>query len=244
MTTQTLQTTGTAAMPRVNLMPPEIGQAERFRQIQIGLGAAVVAAIAIVAALYWNAHSAVSSAKDELAAAQAQNTTLTAQLRSLDSVKETFAAVQARQAMLTQAMGQEVRWSFVLNDLAFRIPNNVWLTGLTVTETPPAAAAPTGGSLTGEVAEEAAAAVPIGTITFSGVGLKHNDVAVWLDALAKQKNFLNPTFSTSTEAVLLGHPTVTFGSSVTLTSLALSHRYDAPAATTPTTSSSLGTTTP
>jgi Tfp pilus assembly protein PilN len=231
VTTQTLHTTTNAAMPRVNLMPPEIGEAARFRQVQIGLGAAVVAAIAIVAALWWNAHSGVSSAKQELEAAQAQNVSLTAQLRSLDSVKETFAAVQARQTMLSTAMGNEVRWSFVLNDLAFRIPNNVWLTNMTVQEAAPAPAAAGPTSLAGGTSTEAAP-VPIGTLSFTGIGLKHDDVAVWLDALAKQKNFLDPIFSNSTESAIGERKTVNFASSVTLTSGALSHRYDVPAATT------------
>jgi Tfp pilus assembly protein PilN len=229
MTTQTLQGTANAAMPRVNLMPPEIGEAVRFRQIQIALGAAIVAAVAIVAALYWNAHSSVASAKDELAAAQAQNAGLQSKLRSLDSVKETFAAVQARQTMLSQAMGKEVRWSFVLNDLAFRIPNNVWLTNLTVDESASGAATP--GTTSGASGTaDATAPKPIGTLSFTGVGLKHNDVAVWLDALAKQKNFVDPIFSNSTEADLNGRKTVNWSSSVTLMSGALSHRYDAPTA--------------
>ena len=36
--------------------------------------------------------------------------------------------------MLQQAMGQEVLWSYVLNDLSLRIPSNVWLTGVQATE--------------------------------------------------------------------------------------------------------------
>jgi Tfp pilus assembly protein PilN len=157
-------------------------------------------------------------------------------------VAQTFAAVEARQAMLSQAMGSEVRWSGVLSDLSIRMPSNVWLTGLTVAETPPAAAAAPAAQTLGGAAPAASGPVPIGTLTFSAFGLKHDDVAAWLDAMAKEPKFSNPTFTSSTETDIGQHPAVSFSGVVTLNSTALSGRYAAPAGaaasatTTPTTS--------
>ena len=54
----------------------------------------------------------------------------------------------------------------------------------------------------------------IGTVTFSGVGFNHDDVAVWLESLAKQKGYANPYFSTSTEALIGTRTTVNFASTV------------------------------
>lgn len=229
MTAPTLQTAPmTAAPPRVNLMPPEIAEAARFRQVQVILAGAVLLAVVLVGFLYWNAHSKVASAKSDLQSAQDAHAGLQSKLASLSSVSATFAAVQSRQALLAGAMGREVRWSFLLNDLSFRMPSNVWLTSMTVSETAPAASS-TGPSTLGGSTSVSTAPVPIGSIGFTGVGFKHDDVAAWLDAMAKEKSFLNPLFSSSTESTIANRPVVNFGGSVTLTSTALSGRYTAPA---------------
>jgi Tfp pilus assembly protein PilN len=234
--------------PRVNLMPPEIAEAARFRQIQVLLGAGVGLAVVVVALLYLNAHSKVSTARDELDQAVQQQASLQVKLNSLDSVAQTFAAVQARQSLLNQAMGNEVRWSSLLSDLSIRMPSNVWLTGLTVTESQPAAAAPASPQTLGATTPAATGPVPIGSVSFTAVGLKHDDVATWLDAMAKETKFSNPTFSSSTEATIAAHPVVNFAGTVVLNSLALSGRYAVPASTsaaptgtTPTTTGAPGT---
>ena len=38
-----------------------------------------------------------------------------------------------------------------------------------------------------------------GTVTFQGKGYTHNDVAAWLDSLAKQTGYDQPYFTESTE---------------------------------------------
>ncbi len=50
-----------------------------------------------------------------------------------------FAAVAAAQAQLQLAMGNEVRWSFFLNDLALTMPSGVSLDTLALTSPPPGA---------------------------------------------------------------------------------------------------------
>ncbi len=66
-------------------------------------------------------------------------------------------------------------------------------------------------------------------MTFTGVGFAHDDVAVWLESLAKQKGYANPYFANSTEALIGTRKVVNFTSTTTLTSAALSGRYTAPA---------------
>lgn len=246
MTTQTVQSAGTGTMPRVNLMPPEIAEAARFKQIQAGLGAAVVGALVIGGLLYMHERSGVSDAKQALESAQQTNASLQTKLASLDSVKQTFAAVQARQSMLATAMGAEVRWSFILNDLSFRMPANVWLTNMSVAQTPPPPPTTTGSSTLGGSTTAAPSVVPIATINFTGIGFKHDDVAAWLDSLAKEKSFIDPFFGSSAESLIGTHPVVNFSSSVTVDSLAESGRYTAPTPTGPTSTNppAAGTTTP
>jgi Tfp pilus assembly protein PilN len=203
------------SLPRVNLLPPEIAETRRFRRIQMGLGGAVLGAVGIVALLYVAASSSVSSAQTDLDAANAKNSTLQAETVKYRDVTAVYARAAAAQAMLTQAMGEEVRYSQFLNDLSLSVPENVWLKNVTFAQgTAPAAAGAT--------------APGVGTVTFTGVGFKHDDVAVWLESLASQKGYANPYFTTSTEALLGTRKTVNFSSTVTLTPAAYSGRFTKP----------------
>jgi Tfp pilus assembly protein PilN len=132
-----------------------------------------------------------------------------------------YAQVDAAEAQLSQAMGKEIRWSFFLNDLSLKTPNKVWLTEMTVTQVDPsqsvAAAATTAGGtyLT----------PGIGSVQFRGHASAHNDVAAWLDALAKQKGYAQPYFTNSTKEKIGDTPAVSFDSKVSITEDALSKRY-------------------
>jgi Tfp pilus assembly protein PilN len=177
------------------------------------MGGAVVLSVAIVGLLYTHAKGGVSSAQDAVTAAQTTNASLNTKLSSLSTVQQTYDEVQAKQQLLQTAMGPEIRWSYILNDLSLRVPSNVWLTSVSATE--------------GGVGGAAASTDPgaIGNISFSGTAMKHDDVAAWLDSLAKEKGFTNASFSNSTEGAIGERKVVNFGTSVDLDSSALSNRY-------------------
>jgi Tfp pilus assembly protein PilN len=217
VSTQTVQTAGIAAMPRVNLMPPEIAEAERFRRLQLAMGGAVVVSAVLVGALYQQARSGISSAQSQVTTADNQKTTLQTKLNGLSSVSQTYASVQAKQVLLQQAMGQEIRWSYLLNDLSLRIPSNVWLTTIQASETTAGDpnATPVAGATPGA----------LGTVSFNGVAFKHDDIAAWLDALAKEKGLTNSTFSSSQEIEIGPRFVEAFTSSAELSPGALSNRY-------------------
>jgi Tfp pilus assembly protein PilN len=116
-------------------------------------------------------------------------------------------------------MGQEVRWSYFLNDLSLTIPRHVWLNTMTVSSN--AATVPTPGTY---------AAPGIGTVIFEGQAYSHNDVAAWLESLAKQKGYTQPYFSDSTvQPIGSNSHAVKFSSQVIVTEDALSGRYIAKA---------------
>ena len=204
------------SLPRVNLLPPEIAETRRVRRIQIGLGGAVLGAVGVVALLYVAASSSVSSAQTDVDAATAKNTQLQAETVKYRDVTAAYDRAAAAQAMLTQAMGEEVRYSRLLTDLSLSVPENVWIKNLTFSQAPVSAAL--GSSVSG-----------IGSMTVSGVGFKHDDVAVWLESLAGQKSYTNPYFTSSTEALLGTRKIVNFSSTATLTPAAYSGRYTKPA---------------
>jgi Tfp pilus assembly protein PilN len=222
MTTSATETTTTlVALPRVNLLPPEIGAARRLRKLQVGLGAGVGASVLVVGALVLAAAAQVSDAQDDLDTSKAQGTALQAESNKYAEVPAVYAAVDAKEAQLSLAMGKEIRWSYFLNDLSLITPGKVWLTTLTVAENvdpaPVAAPAPVAGA--------PAAPTGIGTVTVSGNGLQHNDVAAWLRALAGQEGLSNPYFTRSDQTDVGVDKAVTFDSQAVLTDEALSNRY-------------------
>lgn len=208
---------GPVVLPRVNLLPPEIAEGRRLRRIQYGLGAAVLGAVGLVAAGFVLASGAAGSAQSEVDAARAENSKLTAESAKFSSVTAVYAQAAAAQGMLTQAMGQEVRYSRLLSDLSLSVPQNVWLTQLTYSQTPPSQ--PTLGM----------PGTGIGTMTVTGKAFSHDDVAVWLESLAGQKSLQNPYFSSSTESLIGTRKAVDFTSTAALTPDALSGRYTKPA---------------
>ena len=208
--------TGLATLPRVNLLPPEIEEQKRFRRIQVGLGAGVAAAVGVVALGFVLASGSVSAANEELDAATAEGTRLQAETAKYADVEAVYAQAAAAQAMLGEAMGEEVRYSRFLSDLSLSVPENVWLTSLTFDQSPVDPAL--GGTEPG-----------VGTVTVTGKGFDHEDVALWLESLSGYSTLTNPYFSSSTEVLIGSRTAVEFSSTATLTPSALSGRYTAPA---------------
>jgi Tfp pilus assembly protein PilN len=219
----------TARMPRVNLIPPEIAEKAMFRKVQIGLGVGVAAAVGVVGLLTLSASHSVSSAQASLDQATAKSTTLMTQKAKYNNVTAVEAAATAAQAQLMTAMGQEVRYSQLMHDLSLSVPSAVWLKGMTFTQAAPAA--PTASAAVGTAGAPAPVTAPssIGTVTFTGVGFDHNDLALWLESLASLKTYSDPYFSSSTEALLNNvRKVVNFSSTANLTPAALSGRYTKP----------------
>jgi Tfp pilus assembly protein PilN len=216
-----------ATLPRVNLLPPEIEEHRRFRKVQVGLGAGVLAAVGVVGALTLAASATVSDAQSDLDAAKAQQTSLNAQKAQYAEVPLVFAQVDAAHAQLTKAMGQEVRWSYFLNDLSLKAPSKVWLESMTVTQDVDATDAAAGAvaSTTTGTPETSYLTPGLGSVTFEGLGYTHNDVAAWLDALAKQKGLTQPYFTSSAKEEIGDQTAVRFSSQATITEEALSKRY-------------------
>lgn len=224
----TLTTSRVTTFPRVNLLPPEIAEARRFRNVQIGLGAAVAGACTVVGMLYVAAAGQVADAQTELDATQAVNASLQQQASEYANVPAVYAQVEAAQAQVTQAMGQEVRWSFYLNDLSLKIPERVWVTNMTVTQSAdgagtPGAAAATGGAPAGNPLATAG----IGQVAFEGNAMKQDDVASWLDSLAQQKGYADAYFTVSERTAIGEQDVVKYQSTVTVTGEALSGRHTA-----------------
>jgi len=214
----TLTTSRTATPPRVNLLPPEIGERARFRKVQSGLALAVLSAAGLAGLLYFMAVGEAGQASRELDATRATTATLQAEAATYAEVPRIYTQVAAAEAQLTQAMGQEIRWSYYLNDLSLRIPEDLWLDRLTVTQNVDATTGtlPTAGP-TGSP--------PVATVTFEGTALEHVDVAAWLRSLLKMQGNYDPYFTRSDRTTIGDTSVVDFDSSVSIDDKALSGRY-------------------
>ena len=213
-------TTRLATLPRVNLLPPEIEERRRFKKVQGGLGVGVALAVGVVGALVVLANGQVSDAQSDVDTQTARSTVLQADVAKYADVPLVYAQVDAAKAQLTQAMGQEVRWSRFLNDLSIITPGKVWLTNVTVVQQDANAAVSTAAPAPGSYQTP-----NIGTITFQGKGSTHNDVAAWLKALGTEQGLANPYFTRSTEQKIGTEDSVTFDSQAVITEDLLSGRF-------------------
>jgi Tfp pilus assembly protein PilN len=212
--------TTTGRLPRVNLMPPEVAEAKAMRRVQMGLGAAGLASVAVVGVLYVSASHSVSSAQSDLADAKTQTTSLQGQVAKYKDVTATINAANAAQGQLVTAMGDEVRYSQLLNDLSLSIPSTVWLKSLGFSSVAPSTGAP------GTAAVTYNGALPIGTFTVTGVGFSHNDVALWLDSVAGlTKTYASPYFTNSPEALIGARRTVNYSDTAVVLITAQSGRF-------------------
>lgn len=214
------QTLTTAAVAKVNLLPPEIAERVKVRKVQVGLACAVAAAAAAVGLLYVQQLTAVSSAKQDVASAERTQTQLRGDLAEYQNVRDVYARVEARQALLTQAMGEEIRWSRYFNDLSVDMPANVWLTRLEATQQVAGSQAASAATTSGQVLTTG-----LGTVTIEGRAFTHDDVAFWLERLARQKGYVDSFFTRSELDETAGRELYEFESQVTLTKDALSGRY-------------------
>lgn len=236
-------------LPRVNLLPVEIREAARLRQVQAGLGLAVVGAVAAVGLLYAGAAHSVGDAQDRLSAATSTRAGLQKQVDGLADVTRAYARTTAARQMLVQAMGSEVRYSQVLDELASTLPDGVWLTaaqykpaaGATATtattattSTAPATAGATTGTTTGATTgattgttTAAPSAGDVGTVTLSGHAYTHDDVAALVERLAARPTLTAVQLSSSTEGLIGSRVVTTWSLTAQLTPAARSGRYPA-----------------
>lgn len=225
-----------AAFPRVNLLPPAIAAEARVRRAKLVLVGGAAIAAALIGGMYVMAQNDVASAQDSLDTAQVQATKLQAEVTTYAEVPRVYAQVSAAQAQLVTAMGGEVRWSYLLNDIALTIPKNVSLVTYNGQLTPPAAApvaapAPAAdGSTDGTATTTPAAAPagPLGTVQYTGEATGYKAIASWLDSQAKQVTFSDTylTAATRKDATDGTPSSVDWTSTANLTDKALSHRFD------------------
>ncbi|TAK69555.1 MAG: hypothetical protein EPO13_06690 [Actinomycetota bacterium] len=215
----------TGVHPRVNLLPPGYQRRTNLRRAKLIAGGTVALAVVVVGAGYVMGNGAVADAQTTLDASQATNSQLKSQARTYAAVPATYAAVADAQAQLTLAMGQDVRWSSVLNDLTYVTPPTSSITSMTATLAKP----PVGTAAAPAATGNQAPTVPsVGAVTFQVDATTLNTIADWLDGLGKLPTMSDVFFSQAafTTDAASGLSVWKYGSTANLTEAALSHRYD------------------
>ena len=206
---------GWATVPRVNLLPPEILEARGFARMQRAMVAGVVAVVLLAGAGTWWASTGVSAAQATLDVAQTESNQLQAEKAKYAAVPQVTAQVDAAELARQQAMSLDMLWYSYLNQVALATTQDVWLTKLTAS-----LAAPTG--------TDPLAPTGIGTVKIDGAATSHDDVAGWLEALNRITGIKGTELTADSRDGKTDQNTgeVTFTSTSTVTSDALSHRYD------------------
>ena len=138
---QTGHVTGGASV-RVNLLPREIEQRRAARRVSLLSALGVVLFVAVLGSLYFLKIGELSDAQEAQEQVRAEVARLEAQVAELEQYKRLAEELEARNALLATAMGPEVSFARVLNDLSLGFPTSSSLRTLTanVDETTPAGA--------------------------------------------------------------------------------------------------------
>jgi Tfp pilus assembly protein PilN len=118
-------------MPKVNLVPAEERQREFRRQFYIVPVAGALVMAGVMGGTYYYYNNQVSNSERQLQDIKSSNASLQKQVNELKGYEEVKNKKQAQLNIVTGLYGQRVRWSRTIGDLAFVIPDDVWLTSIT-----------------------------------------------------------------------------------------------------------------
>lgn len=117
-------------MPKVNLVPAEERQRELRRQLYIVPIASALVLAGVMGGTYYYYNNEVSNSEKQLQDIKSSNASLQKQVNELKRYEEVKNKKQAQLNIVTGLYGQRMRWSRTLGDLAFVIPDDVWLTSI------------------------------------------------------------------------------------------------------------------
>lgn len=206
---------------RVNLLPREIEERARARRTTSWVIGGVAAYAALLGLLYIAKIGDVNAAREERDSAEATVAELEQELASLEEFAELDRQVNARNRLLAAAMGEEISWARVFNDLALTFPPSSSLVSLEAA----AEDAATGGTT--------ATPAPDGTgdsvagLTFQGYSVERYAPGVErvLVRFDEVETFFNTYLSEAAEEPRGDTEVIGFGGTIQLNDEAYTRRY-------------------
>lgn len=209
-------------MRRIDLLPAVYAQQRAARRnfAFVVAGGAVV--FLLLVAWWFMIGQQIGAAKDDLAAVQATNAQLQAQIDELAPFAALEAEVVAKRTALQTVMVGDIDWPAVMTEVAMVIPSDVWLETLSASSDSVETRVPT------EVAPiDVDPKTAIGRVTFSGRALTMPSVAKWLIRLTTANEFFAAYLSSASKGVGTTpfERTVTFSNTIELSQKAASDRF-------------------
>lgn len=172
-------------MSQVNLLPPDVLQAQRYRRMTSTIVVAGLVVLLLVFGYYLLKGRELGDVQDEIAAQNATNASVQASIAEKQNFADLQAQAQAKQELLSGAYAGEVSFSALLMDFSRVIPSDAYVDSLALQVSEPATAP-----------VEGAAAGLVGTITGSGQAVSIDSLSVFLTRLEQVKGWVNPWMST------------------------------------------------
>jgi Tfp pilus assembly protein PilN len=154
----------------INLLPAEVRADQRMRKLFNGALFAAGVVVLLLLAITALQRKAVSDAKHDLAVQTARATQLQGQVGSLSSFGAMEARILSTRHSLATALVGDVAWTRFMTDLSRTIPNDSWVSSLSLNAVPGTAA---DGVLS------------YGTAQYSGSVASFPGLSGWLTAMAK-----------------------------------------------------------
>jgi Tfp pilus assembly protein PilN len=201
---------------QVNLLPPELVARQKTRKLTslIVLGGAV--AVALLLAFWFLQSQQLSGVNDDIAAQDATNAKIQAQISDLSQYQQLQSEAATKQQLLGEAYTGEVSYSQMLLDISRVIPSNAYLTTFSSSLT--AVSTTTPGTTTAVGAPTFA-----GSFSAGGEGQGLDSLASWLTRIESVKGWVNPWLSSAAETTTRSG-FYTFTSGVDLSSDAVTPR--------------------
>lgn len=197
-------------MRPINLLPPEFGAQQTRRRRLAMLAFGVVAYVVVLGLGFFLWGGRVDNARRDLEAQNSVVQTLERQVVGLADAGQLAVNYETKAELVRQALGNDIDWGIIMNDLARLLPPRLWVS-----------------TFTGNIVAETIPGV-LGQVAFSGVGFDFPDVSSWLRALdSEQFAGITGTWVSTVSQGLIGESdVVTFTSTAVLTGAATTNRAD------------------
>ena len=167
-------------MSHVNLLPPEILEAQRWRRVTFGVAAAGAILLVALFGFYLLQTNTLSGVNEDIDDQEQTNASIQASIADKQKFADLQEEAQSKQALLSTAYAGEVSFSSLLMDLSRVVPSDAYIDSLTV-------------QMTAAQADVATAASElVGAITMSGKAVNVESVSIFLTRLEQVKGWVNP----------------------------------------------------
>jgi Tfp pilus assembly protein PilN len=164
-------------MRSVDLLPGRYASRRRQRRTIALMTVAGLAMVGLLVGWWFMLGGELDTQRQDLAAAEATNADLQAQINELARFAALETEVLAKRGALQTVMTGDIAWPSILTEIAMVIPGEVWLDSLTASAGTTEGAAPVG---TESAAVRISDETPTGRIQFNGQSTSMEGVAKWL----------------------------------------------------------------